>query len=89
MKNNFKRCKSQNTTKHLARAFNEKVQPRLFQVGDQVLALRRPIITTHDKTGGKFTSKWEGPYVVDGEGFQLGPMNGKFLKRYFPQKTIA
>ena len=27
------------------------------------MALRRPIVTTH-KTGGKFTSKWEGPYVV-------------------------
>ncbi|CAL9004724.1 unnamed protein product [Prunus brigantina] len=47
----------------LSNAFNKKVRPRSFQVGDLVLALRRPIITTH-KTGSKFTSKWDGPYVV-------------------------
>jgi len=41
---------------HLSRAFNKKVRPHSFQVGDQVLAVRRPIIMTH-KTGSKFTSK--------------------------------
>ncbi|XP_074293734.1 uncharacterized protein LOC141620877 [Silene latifolia] len=40
----------------MSRAFNKKVRPRAFQVGDLVLAVRRPIITTH-KTGNKFTSK--------------------------------
>jgi len=56
-----------------------------------VLALIRPIITTH-KIGGKFTSKWDEPYVfyevytnraykiADGEGFELGPVNDEFLK---------
>ena len=80
---------------HLSRAFNKKVRPRSFQVGDQVLAVRRPIIMTH-KTGSKFTSKWDGPYVVrevysngaykivDTEGVRVGPINGRFLKRYFP-----
>ncbi|XP_074313576.1 uncharacterized protein LOC141648758 [Silene latifolia] len=47
----------------LSRAFNKKVRPRSFQVGDLVLAVRRPIITSH-KPKGKFTSKWDGPYVV-------------------------
>ncbi|KAI3465911.1 hypothetical protein Pfo_022574 [Paulownia fortunei] len=47
----------------LSRAFNKKVRSRSFQVGDLVLAVRRPIITTH-RTGNKFTSKWDGPYVV-------------------------
>ncbi|XP_074298651.1 uncharacterized protein LOC141629572 [Silene latifolia] len=47
----------------LSRAFNKKVRPRSFQVGDLVLAVRRPIITSH-KPVGKFTSKWDGPYVV-------------------------
>ncbi|XP_059306167.1 uncharacterized protein LOC132057546 [Lycium ferocissimum] len=47
----------------LSRAFNKKVRLRSFQVGDQVLAIRRPIIVSH-KYGGKFTSKWDGPYVV-------------------------
>ncbi|XP_056695837.1 uncharacterized protein [Spinacia oleracea] len=78
----------------LSRAFNKKVRPRSFQVGDIVLAVRRPIITSR-KTGSKFTSKWDGPYVVqevytngaykivDAEGLRVGPINGKFLKRYY------
>jgi len=60
-----------------------------------MLALERPIIMTH-KTGSKFAPKWEGPYVVcevysngayeivDGQRVQVGPINGKFLKHYYP-----
>ncbi|KAL0449507.1 UNVERIFIED_CONTAM: hypothetical protein Slati_1507100 [Sesamum latifolium] len=78
----------------LSRAFNKKVRSRSFQVGDLVLAVRRPIITTH-RTGNKFTSKWDGPYVVKEvctngaykliaeDGLRIGPINGKFLKRYY------
>ncbi|XP_074277878.1 uncharacterized protein LOC141601488 [Silene latifolia] len=78
----------------LSRAFNKKVRPRSFQVGDLVLAIRRPIITSH-KPVGKFTSKWDGSYVVqevytnsaykiaDEDGVLIGPINGKFLKRYY------
>ncbi|XP_075483744.1 uncharacterized protein LOC142523895 [Primulina tabacum] len=40
----------------LSQAFNKKVRSRSFQVGDLVLAMRRPIITTH-RTGNKFISK--------------------------------
>ena len=40
----------------LSRTFNKKVCLRSFQVDDLVLAIRRPIITTHN-TGIKFTSK--------------------------------
>ncbi|XP_074290221.1 uncharacterized protein LOC141616951 [Silene latifolia] len=47
----------------LSRAFNKKVRSRSFQVGDLVLAVQRPIITSH-KPVDKFTSKWDGPYVV-------------------------
>ncbi|XP_070005803.1 uncharacterized protein [Nicotiana sylvestris] len=44
----------------------------------------------------KFTSKWDGPYVVqeayssgayklvDVDGMRIGPINGKFLKKYYP-----
>ncbi|XP_070047233.1 uncharacterized protein [Nicotiana tomentosiformis] len=46
----------------LSRVFNKRVRPRSFQVGDQVIAIRRPIITSH-KPVGKFTSKWDEPYV--------------------------
>ncbi|CAM8988403.1 unnamed protein product [Rhodiola kirilowii] len=78
----------------LSRAFNKKVRPHSFQKGDLVLAVRRPIITSH-KTGSKFKEKWDGPYVVqeaytngaykivDQEGLRVGPINGKFLKRYY------
>ncbi|KAL0412260.1 UNVERIFIED_CONTAM: hypothetical protein Slati_3815700 [Sesamum latifolium] len=78
----------------LSKAFNKKVRPRSFQVGDLVLAVRRPIITTH-RTGNKFLSKWDGPYVVQEaytngayklvaeDGLRIGPINGKFLKRYY------
>ncbi|XP_074298269.1 uncharacterized protein LOC141629111 [Silene latifolia] len=78
----------------LSRAFNKKVRPRSFQVGDLVLAVRRPIITSH-KPVGKFTSKWDGPYmvqevytngaykIVDEDGVRVGPINEKFLKRYY------
>lgn len=79
----------------LSRAFNKKVRLRSFQVGDQVLAVRRPIIISH-KSKSKFTSKWDGPYViqevyssgaykiVDADGLRIGPINGKFLKKYYP-----
>ncbi|KAL0444586.1 UNVERIFIED_CONTAM: hypothetical protein Slati_2181300 [Sesamum latifolium] len=78
----------------LSKAFNKKVRPRSFQVGDLVLAVRMPIITTH-RTENKFLPKWDGPYVVKeaytngayklvGEdGLRIGPINGKFLKRYY------
>ncbi|KAL0301940.1 UNVERIFIED_CONTAM: hypothetical protein Sradi_6470800 [Sesamum radiatum] len=47
----------------LSRAFNKNICLHSFQVGDLVLAVRRPIITTH-RTGNKFLTKWDGPYIV-------------------------
>jgi len=53
------------------------------------------------RTGSKFTPKWEGPYVVclvysnaaykivEAEGVRVGPINGKFLKRYYPLKLVV
>ncbi|XP_070025272.1 uncharacterized protein [Nicotiana sylvestris] len=44
----------------------------------------------------KFTSKWDGPYVVqeayssgayklvDADGMRISPINAKFLKKYYP-----
>ncbi|KAL0395427.1 UNVERIFIED_CONTAM: hypothetical protein Slati_4508900 [Sesamum latifolium] len=77
----------------LSKAFNKKVRPHSFQVGDLVLAVRKPIITTH-QTKNKFLPKWDGLYVVKEtytngayklvaeDGLRIGPINGKFLKRY-------
>ncbi|KAA0059585.1 uncharacterized protein E5676_scaffold640G00360 [Cucumis melo var. makuwa] len=47
----------------MSKAFDKHVKPRSFQVGDLVLAVRRPIITTRH-TGNKFTPKWDGLYIV-------------------------
>ena len=78
----------------LTRVFNKKVRPRSFQVGDLVLSVRRPI-NMSNLIGNKFVSKWDGPYVVrevytngsykivDQDGVKVGPINGKFLKRYY------
>ncbi|KMS97228.1 hypothetical protein BVRB_7g177460 [Beta vulgaris subsp. vulgaris] len=79
----------------LTSAFNKKVRVRSFQVRDMVLAVKRPIIVS-GKKGSKFDSKWDGSYVVqevytngaykivDAGGLRIGPINGKFLKRYYP-----
>ncbi|PIN10178.1 hypothetical protein CDL12_17234 [Handroanthus impetiginosus] len=70
-------------------------EPQSFQVGDLVLAVRRPIIITQ-RMGNKFASKWDGPYVVkevytngaykliDKDGLGISLINDKFLKRYHP-----
>ncbi|KAL0416598.1 UNVERIFIED_CONTAM: hypothetical protein Slati_3491700 [Sesamum latifolium] len=72
----------------LSKAFNKKVRPRSFQVGDLVLAVRRPIITTH-RTEKNFCQmgwsvccqrslhKW--CIQIDAEdGLRIGPINGSF-----------
>ncbi|KAI3459819.1 hypothetical protein Pfo_016482 [Paulownia fortunei] len=78
----------------MSRAFNKKVRSCSFQVVDLVLAVRRPIITTH-RTENKFTSKWDGSYVVKEvytngtyklvakDGLRISPINGNFLKCYY------
>ncbi|KAL0549122.1 hypothetical protein IC582_013602 [Cucumis melo] len=78
----------------MSKAFDKQVRPRSFQVGDLVLAVRRPIITTRH-TGNKFTPKWDGPYIVkevftngaykiiDQDGLRIGPINGRFLKKFY------
>ncbi|XP_031127545.1 uncharacterized protein LOC116029638 [Ipomoea triloba] len=79
----------------MSRAFNKRVRTRSFQIGGKVLAVRRPIIVTR-KTGHKFTPMWDGPYMVQEvytggaykliseDGLRVGPINGRFLKLYYP-----
>ncbi|KAL3527706.1 hypothetical protein ACH5RR_012362 [Cinchona calisaya] len=75
----------------LSKAFNKRVRPRSFKIGDIVIVVRKPIILAH---GGqrKFVSKWDGPYIVQEvytnglykliaeDGLRVGPINGKYLK---------
>lgn len=60
-----------------------------------MMALWRPIIISH-RARGKLTSKWDGLLVVEEvysngayllitpEGLRVGPINGKYLQRYYP-----
>ncbi|KAA0026037.1 uncharacterized protein E5676_scaffold115G00230 [Cucumis melo var. makuwa] len=93
-----KRLKAQQALKcykaRMSKAFDKHVKPRSFQVGDLVLAVKRPFITTRH-IRNKFTPKWDGPYIVkevytndaykivDREGLKIGPINGKFLKKFY------
>ncbi|KAA0044960.1 uncharacterized protein E6C27_scaffold74G002660 [Cucumis melo var. makuwa] len=47
----------------MSKAFDKHVRPRSFQVGDLVLAVRRPIIMIRH-TENKFIPKWDRPYIV-------------------------
>ena len=78
----------------MTKAFNKKGHPRSFQAGDLVLTIRR-LINLSRHMGNKFISSWDGPYVVqdvysngaykivDKDGLHIGPINGRFLKRYY------
>ncbi|KAL0370512.1 UNVERIFIED_CONTAM: hypothetical protein Sangu_0369300 [Sesamum angustifolium] len=64
----------------MAKAYNYKVRPRNFQVGD--LVLRKP--ETSDPIG-KLDSKWEGPYkvteIVGTGAYKLQQMDGRNIPR--------
>lgn len=77
-------------------AYNKKVKTRTFKKGNLVLPVRRPMILTY-KAKDKFHPKWEGLIVVKSvylngayrlitteDNTLMMPINGKFLKRYYP-----
>ncbi|KAK1692001.1 hypothetical protein QYE76_008698 [Lolium multiflorum] len=80
----------------VARAYNKRVRPKEFQVGDLVWEAVLPL-GTRDKAYGKWSPNWHGPYKVvqalkgnaymleelDGEKFPVA-VNGQHLKKYFP-----
>ncbi|KAK1698980.1 hypothetical protein QYE76_015677 [Lolium multiflorum] len=80
----------------VARAYNKKLKPKEFQVGDLVWEAVLPL-GTKDKMSGKWSPNWHGPYKVDqvlkGNAYMLEQLDGvKFpvavygqhLKKYFP-----
>jgi hypothetical protein len=80
----------------VARAYNKKVKPKEFQVGDLVWEAVLPL-GTKDAEYGKWSPNWHGPYRVDqvlpGNAYMLEELdgvkfpvavNGQHLKRYFP-----
>ena len=48
--------------KQLAKMYNQKVQHRLFSVGD--LILRKVVRNTKDPADGKLGPNWEGSYKI-------------------------
>ncbi|CAL5325598.1 unnamed protein product [Camellia sinensis] len=81
--------------KSIAQTYNQTVVPRKFEEGDLVWKIIDPIM--RGKPLPKFSPKWEGPYrVVQAssseyyrlvrveDGFRTGPLNAKFIKRYYP-----
>jgi hypothetical protein len=80
----------------VARAYNKKVKPKEFQVGDLVWEAVLPL-GTKDAAYGKWSPNWHGPYRVDqvlsGNAYMLEEfdrvkfpvaVNDQHLKRYFP-----
>jgi hypothetical protein len=80
----------------VAHAYNKKVKPKEFQVGDLVWEAVLPL-GTKDTTYGKWSPNWHGPYRVDqvvpGNAYMLEGLdgvkfpvavNGQHLKKYFP-----
>jgi hypothetical protein len=80
----------------VAHAYNKKVKPREFQVGDLVWEAVLPL-GTKDAAYGKWSPNWHGPYRVDqvlpGNAYMLEELddvkfpvaaNVQHLKKYFP-----
>ncbi|XP_027076955.1 uncharacterized protein [Coffea arabica] len=86
-------CHEQCYQQRMARVYNKKVKPRLFEVGDKVL---KRILPMQDKTKGKFAPNWQGPFIVkkvlsggalilmemDGQVFSQ-PINADMCKKFF------
>ncbi|KAL1112562.1 hypothetical protein V6Z11_D02G133700 [Gossypium hirsutum] len=81
----------------MIKAYNKKVQLRQFREGDLVLTKILPYVHDHR---GKWTPKWEGPYVVktvfSGGALILvemdrdkmsNPVNSDAMKKYFVMRT--
>ena len=54
-------CHGQLYQRRMARAYNKKVRPRNFEVGQLVL---RRILPHHEEAKGKFAPNWKGPYII-------------------------
>ncbi|GAA0161874.1 hypothetical protein LIER_18092 [Lithospermum erythrorhizon] len=57
----------------ISKSYNKKVRQRSYQVGDMMLAIRRPIHTLRKNAKN-----------ADQEGLRVGSINGRYLKKYYP-----
>ncbi|XP_070005249.1 uncharacterized protein [Nicotiana sylvestris] len=56
-------CHGQLYQKRMTRAYNKKVHPQKFEVGQQVL---KHILPHQVEAKGKFAPNWQGPFIVTG-----------------------
>ncbi|XP_070029311.1 uncharacterized protein [Nicotiana sylvestris] len=54
-------CHGQFDQQTMASAYNKKVRPRNFEVGQVIL---RRILPHHKEVKGKFAPNWKGPYII-------------------------
>ncbi|XP_049386715.1 uncharacterized protein LOC125850936 [Solanum stenotomum] len=70
----------EDTEWRMARAYNKKVRPRNFEVGQLVV---KRILPHQDEAKGKFAPNWQGPYVIkqvlSKGALQLANMEGKAI----------
>jgi hypothetical protein len=75
-------CHHQLYQKRMAKAYDKKVRPRLFQEGDLVL---KKILSLPEEDQSKWAPNYEGPYVVrkafSGGALKLARMDGGDLAR--------
>jgi len=73
-------CFGQLYQQRMARAYNKKVRPRNFEVGQLVV---KRILPHQDEAKGKFAPNWQGPYVIkqvlSKGALQLADMEGKAI----------
>ncbi|RDX74508.1 hypothetical protein CR513_45738, partial [Mucuna pruriens] len=87
-------CHGQLYQRRIKNAFDKKVKPRIFKIGDMVL---RKVLPNACDSRGKWASNYEGPYVVkhtfsggallltDAKGHDLKyPVNTDSVKMFFP-----
>ena len=80
----------------VARAYNKKVRPKSFQVGELVWKTILPLGTKSNKFG-KWSPVWEGPYkivkLIFGNSYMVETLQGerlpralnrRYLKKYYP-----
>ncbi|XP_019175786.1 PREDICTED: uncharacterized protein LOC109171110 [Ipomoea nil] len=68
---------------------DSRVRPRYFQVGDYVLRRRE---ASRPQDGGKFATKWEGPYVIEAivrpGSYKLRTTSGKVVDRVWNSEHL-
>ena len=85
----------------VARAYNKKVKPKDFKIGNLVWELVLSI-GTKDPAFGKWSPNWHGPYrIIDmalGNSYRMETLEGekfnrninvKYLKKYYPSLWIG